>query len=93
MFFEPDKVPAMFININAEHNRMLNILKESDLQWIAVNSPHIADQPPTGYITKHGASTGYRVISKYDLGKFFVDCLSMPEHYQKVVGIASNPQE
>jgi len=93
LFYEPEKVPAMFHEINADHQRMFNALKSSELQWIAVNPPHIADQPPTGYITKHGASTGYRVISKYDLGKFFVDCLSMPEHYQKVVGIASNPAQ
>lgn len=48
-------------------------------------------QPPKGYITKHGQSTGLREISKHDLGKFFVDCLFQPEHYQKVIGIASNP--
>jgi len=90
LFYEPEKVPAMFHNINAEHQRMLDAIKASELQWIAVNPPHIADQPPTGYMIKHNASPGPRVISKYDLGQFFVDCLSMPEHFQKIVGIASN---
>lgn len=92
LFYEPAKVPKIFNEINAEHQRMYDILlKESDVNWIAVFPPHISARPPTGYITKHGQSTGLREISKYDLGKFFVDCLFQPEHYQKVIGIASNP--
>lgn len=89
---EPDKVPAMFHEINADHQRMYEVLKESGLNWIAVYPPHIADQPPTGYVTKQGEHTGVRVISKYDLGQYFVDCLLMTENYQKVIGISSNPK-
>lgn len=91
LFYEPNKVPKIFHDINAEHQRMYDILKASDVNWIAVFPPHISDRPPTGYLTKHGESTGIREVSKYDLGKFFVDCLFQPEHYQKVIGIASNP--
>lgn len=91
LFYEPAKVPKIFHEINADHQRMYDILKESDLNWIAVFPPHISAESPRGYITKHGASTGLREISKYDLGKFFVDCLFQSEHYQKVIGIASNP--
>lgn len=91
LFYEPNKVPKIFHDINADHQRMYDILKASDVNWIAVFPPHIGARPPTGYITKHGESTGIREISKYDLGKFFVDCLFQPEHYQKVIGIASNP--
>lgn len=90
---EVDKVPAMFHEINADHQRMDDAVKASGLQWIGCYPPHIADQPPTGYVTKHGESAGSRIVSKYDLGQFFVDSINMPEHYQKVVGIASKPQQ
>lgn len=91
LFYDPAKVPKIFHDINDEHQRMYDILKESDVNWIAVFPPHISGGPPRGYVTKHGQSAGLREVSKYDLGKFFVDCLFQPEHYQKVVGIASNP--
>ncbi|KAH1006435.1 hypothetical protein HUJ05_007171 [Dendroctonus ponderosae] len=74
LFYEPDKVPPMFTEINAEHKRMLEVVKQSDLKYIAVFPPHIA--------------VG-RVVSKYDLGQFLVDCLDKPEFYRQVVGIAS----
>jgi len=36
---------------------------------------------------KNGESPG-RVISKYDLGAFLVDCLEKKEHYRQKVGLA-----
>ncbi|RZF44563.1 hypothetical protein LSTR_LSTR001321 [Laodelphax striatellus] len=93
LFYEPEKVPAIFKEINAEHKRMHDVLTaHNDLDWIAVNPPHIADQPRSEYILKHGESPGPRVISKYDLGDFLVQCLTKPEHYKKVVGIANVPK-
>ncbi|XP_075222202.1 flavin reductase (NADPH) [Lycorma delicatula] len=89
LFYEPEKVPAIFQALNADHQRMYDLLKVSDLNWIAVFPPHIADAPRSEFITKHGASPGPRVISKYDLGAFLVESLDQPEHYQKVVGIAN----
>lgn len=32
----------MFVDLNADHQRMLDTLKSSDLQYIAVLPPHIA---------------------------------------------------
>ncbi|KAG8257363.1 hypothetical protein J6590_052232 [Homalodisca vitripennis] len=93
LFAEPEKVQPMFPEIFAEHRRMFDSLKASGLKWIAVNAPLISNQPPTGYITAHTAIKGLTSVSKYDLAKFFVDSVSMPEHYQKSVGIASNPRE
>ncbi|KAG8257362.1 hypothetical protein J6590_052231 [Homalodisca vitripennis] len=93
LFRKPEEVPPMFHEVNADHMRMFNEMKASDLQWIAVYAPHIADEPPTGYITKHDEPPNHRIISKYDLGQFFLDSVSMPEHYQKIVGLASNPKK
>lgn len=43
LFYEPAKVPKIFNEINAEHQRMYDILlKESDMNWIAVFPPHIS---------------------------------------------------
>uniref|UniRef100_A0A1B6MAT5 NAD(P)-binding domain-containing protein n=1 Tax=Graphocephala atropunctata TaxID=36148 RepID=A0A1B6MAT5_9HEMI len=93
LFAEPEKVQPMFPEIFAEHRKMYDSLKASGLKWIAVNAPLINNQPPSGYVTAHTAIKGLTSVSKYDLAKFFVDSVSMPEHYQKSVGIASNPRE
>uniref|UniRef100_A0A8D8LRA2 Flavin reductase (NADPH) n=1 Tax=Cacopsylla melanoneura TaxID=428564 RepID=A0A8D8LRA2_9HEMI len=89
LFYEPTKVPPMFHNINDDHLRMYNVLKESGLNYIAVWPPHIAaDAPPSEYKIEYDKSPG-RQISKHDLGSFLVEALSKPEHYKKVIGIAN----
>lgn len=88
LFYKPEAVPAMFKDLNADHQRMLDIIKSSDLTWIAILPPHIADSPRSKYTVKYDESPG-RVISKYDLGAFLVDSLSQPEHHRKVCGIAT----
>ncbi|CAH1979709.1 unnamed protein product [Acanthoscelides obtectus] len=93
LFRQPEEVPAIFKDINADHQRMLDLLKASNLKYIAVFPPHIADEPGTDYCVKHDESPGGRVISKWDLGRFLVDCLSQPEHYGKVVGICTKPNQ
>ncbi|XP_071453711.1 flavin reductase (NADPH) [Hetaerina americana] len=92
LFYEPEKVPAIFKDINSDHQRMFDCVKASNLKWVAVLPPHIADEPGTdNYQVKHDESGG-RVISKYDLGDFLIKCLSMPEHCQKVCGIGKPVQ-
>lgn len=87
LFWDQDKVPKQFEHLNAEHKRMLDILKNTTLDYIAVLPPHIANEPSSEHKILHDQSPG-RVISKYDLAKFFVDSLDQPEHYGKVCGIA-----
>ncbi|XP_034239258.1 flavin reductase (NADPH) isoform X1 [Thrips palmi] len=136
LFMELDKVTPMLRDLTKDHLRMLDALKASDRDWIAVCPPHIAgteiswpairslassghgmmgvlaasamsvlwlgrkalkpfttseSEPSGNYQIKHGSSPG-RVISKYDLGFFLVDCLDKPEHYRQMVGIAKPPQ-
>ncbi|XP_015110645.1 flavin reductase (NADPH) [Diachasma alloeum] len=88
LFYQPEKVPAIFKDINADHERMFKALKESGLKWIAVLPPHIADSPCGKVLIKYDESPG-RVVSKHDLGKFLVDSLDQPEHHQKVCGITT----
>lgn len=88
LLMEPDKVPKMFEHLNADHKRMLDIIKASGLEFRAVLPPHIADEPCAPFQTLHDKSPG-RTISKYDLGNFFIDCLDMEEHSGKVIGIAT----
>jgi len=90
LFYDPtsDKVPAIFRDINADHQRMFGALKESGLKYIAVFPPHIADQPESTYEVAHDKYLG-RVVSKHDLGRFLVESLSEPEHYGQVCGIIS----
>lgn len=89
LFYKPDAVPAIFKDLNADHQRMLDVLKESGLKWIAILPPHIADVPSSKYIIKHDEFPG-RAISKYDLGAFLVDSLEQSDHYQQVCGIATS---
>ena len=42
LFLDSDKVPVMFRDINAEHQRQFDLIKESDLKYIAILPPHIA---------------------------------------------------
>lgn len=88
LFYEPEKVPAIFKDLNADHQRMFDAIKESGLKWIAVLPPHIGDSPSGKYNIEHDKSPG-RGVSKYDLGSFLVDSLEQSEHYQKVCGIAT----
>lgn len=87
LFWDPEKVPKQFEHLNAEHKRMLEIIKATSLDFVAILPPHIADEPSSKHQILHDQSPG-RVVSKYDLAKFFVDSLNQPEHYGKVCGIA-----
>lgn len=88
LFYDVDKVPPVFKELNADHQREFDIAKASGLKYICVLPPHIADQPKSGYIIEFDKSPG-RVVSKYDLGEFLIDSLSKPEYYEKVCGIMS----
>ncbi|ETN58725.1 hypothetical protein AND_009744 [Anopheles darlingi] len=88
LFMDPEKVPAIFVNINAEHKRMLDMVKNCDLEYRAVLPPHIADEEPAKFATAYDKAPGHsRAISKLDLGQFLVDCLFDDEHSRKVIGI------
>lgn len=41
LFYEPENVPKMFVDVNADHQRMYDALKDSALKYIAVFPPHI----------------------------------------------------
>lgn len=87
LFWDQEKVPKQFEHLNAEHKRMLDILKASNRDYIAILPPHIANEPSCEHKILHDQSPG-RVVSKFDLAKFFVNSLDQPEHYGKVCGIA-----
>ncbi|KAH8367474.1 flavin reductase (NADPH) [Drosophila serrata] len=84
------EVPAVFHKLNEEHQRMLDLTKASGLDYIAILPPHIAHEPSTAYTVVHDEAP-YRLVSKYDLGKFIIDSLDQPEHYGKVCGIGKTP--
>lgn len=44
LFMQPEMVPKVFIDLNADHKRMLELIKESDLDYRAVLPPHIASK-------------------------------------------------
>ncbi|XP_076752280.1 flavin reductase (NADPH) [Xylocopa sonorina] len=88
LFYKVEAVPAIFKDLNADHQRMFDILKGSNLKWIAILPPHIADVPNAKYVVKHNESPG-RAISKHDLGDFLIESLEQPDHYQQVCGIAN----
>ncbi|XP_055532509.1 flavin reductase (NADPH) [Wyeomyia smithii] len=92
LFFEPDKVPKMFTNLNAEHKKMLDIIKASGLEYRAVFPPHIADEPASEYVTAFDKSPGLtRSISKLDLGKFLIESLFDDQYTGKQIGICTKP--
>lgn len=90
LFYKPEAVPAIFKDLNADHQRMFDMIKASDLKWVAILPPHIADTPKSKYTVTFDSSPG-RAISKQDLGAFLVECLTDPKYYKKVCGIATTP--
>lgn len=91
-FRERTQVPERFLPILDEHERMLQALKASNLEWVAVLPPHITDEPGCGdYLKQHNSSPGRRV-SKYDLGHFMVFCLSDDANLYQLCGISDKPQ-
>lgn len=88
LFMAPENVPKVFTDLNADHKRMLDVVKGSGLEYRAVLPPHIANEPKAPFQTLYDKSPG-RTISKFDLGNFFVDCLEQEEHAKKVIGIAT----
>ncbi|XP_033191725.1 flavin reductase (NADPH) [Bombus vosnesenskii] len=88
LFYKPEAVPNIFKDVNADHQRMFDLLKESKLKWIAILPPHFTNVQRSKYVVKHDESPG-RTISIYDLGDFLIESLQQPEHYQKVCGIAN----
>jgi biliverdin reductase / flavin reductase len=44
LFMQPETVPKVFTDLNADHRRMLEAIQESDLEYRAVLPPHIASR-------------------------------------------------
>lgn len=42
LFWKPADVPPMFHDLNADHRRQLDVVKGSNLKYIAILPPHIA---------------------------------------------------
>nr|XP_006627645.1 PREDICTED: flavin reductase (NADPH) [Lepisosteus oculatus] len=82
------RVPPPLVPITEDHDRMHRLLKESGLDYVAVMPPHIADNHPLTerYTVTENMLKG-KVISKYDLGHFFVHCLSTTDWDRKTVGL------
>ncbi|XP_068766390.1 flavin reductase (NADPH) [Struthio camelus] len=87
LMWDLQKVPPKLLPVTEDHIRMHRILQESGLDCVSVMPPHIADdQPLTGdYTVTVNTSGGSRVISKHDLGHFFLQCLTTSEYDGKNV--------
>ena len=44
LFMPPEMVPKVFTDLNADHKRMLEAIKDSDLEYRAILPPHIASE-------------------------------------------------
>jgi putative NADH-flavin reductase len=94
LFWDVNAVPERFRPVTEDHQRMLDYLKSvDDLDWVAVNPPHIAGTPPTpndGYVVEEGKSPG-RAVSKDDLGHFLMKAATTANslYAKKIVGITS----
>uniref|UniRef100_A0AAZ3RY88 NAD(P)-binding domain-containing protein n=1 Tax=Oncorhynchus tshawytscha TaxID=74940 RepID=A0AAZ3RY88_ONCTS len=88
LLWDRSKVPPRLLPVTEDHDRMYMVLKESGLDFVAVMPPHIDDNFPLTekYTVTENMLKG-RVISKYDLGHFFVKCLSISDWDRKTVGV------
>ncbi|XP_056396106.1 flavin reductase (NADPH) [Hyla sarda] len=77
------KVPPRLLPVTEDHIRMHQVLKDSDLDYVAALPPHIAaDKPLTGDYTVQ-AERGGNVISTHDLSHFFLRCVNTDEYNGK----------
>ena len=83
-------LPPGFDEIAAEHRRQLAILRQTDLDWIAVCPPIITEYAATGQyrLIANVMPQGFVQISKFDLADFMLSQLTSNEYLQKTVGIA-----
>ncbi|KAJ8257071.1 hypothetical protein COCON_G00192230 [Conger conger] len=88
LLWDRAKVPPRLVPVTEDHDRMYALLKLSGLDYVAVMPPHIADDQPLTekYSVTEGMVKG-RAISKFDLGHFFVKCLSTSDWDRKTVGL------
>lgn len=49
----------------------------------------VLDQPGNKYDISIDSPSARRVVSKHDLGRFLIDCLTQPEYYRKTCGICT----
>ncbi|TRY94194.1 hypothetical protein DNTS_027584 [Danionella cerebrum] len=91
LLWDRAKVPPRLLPVTEDHDRMYTILKESGLDYVAVMPPHIADEKALteNYTVTENMLRG-RVISKHDLGHFFVKCLSISDWDGKTVGVSGD---
>jgi putative NADH-flavin reductase len=84
-------IAPMFINVNAEHRRILEMLQNSQLDWIAACPPYIRDHPFTGSYTLHTDQmpADRMQISKFDLADFMLRQLHSDTYLRRAVGIVN----
>lgn len=87
LFWDRAKVPERFIPVTEDHERMLNVLKESDREWVAVLPPHISEEPARGNYKMVNDQPVGRLIAKDDLAEILVRCLTDEERIHHTVGI------
>ncbi|KOB71224.1 Flavin reductase [Operophtera brumata] len=80
LFWSADKVPPRFNDLNEDHKRMYQALKDNEPSREMI-------------ITVNPENGPGRTISKWDLGSFLVDSLSEPKYYKSVIGIANVPKQ
>ncbi|XP_048449043.1 flavin reductase (NADPH), partial [Rhincodon typus] len=91
LLWDEAKIPPRLLDITKDHQRMYEVLKNSGLDYVAVFPPHIDDAHPlTKAYTVSVNERGGRVISKHDLGHFFLKCLTTAEYDGKFVCVSGN---
>lgn len=90
--FQDEHYPPEYWPVANEHDKALQYLMKSGLDWTMVCPPYIVDQDPTGAYT-HSASIAPEVeqpqISNGDLALFMLQELTRNQYIHQRVGIAT----
>ncbi|XP_040179092.1 flavin reductase (NADPH) [Rana temporaria] len=90
LLWDVAKIPPRLLPVTEDHIRMHQVLKDSELDYVAALPPHIAaDKPLTGDY-KVSVERGGNVISAPDLSNFFLRCLKTNEYDGKSVTLSQN---
>jgi hypothetical protein len=75
LFYEPEKVPARFHDLNADHQRMLDSLKASGLNWVAVLPPHLTGDNIFNILFQHPMASYASLYTQPSLIQLYLQLL------------------
>lgn len=81
--------PLIFRNIVAEHLRVEQLVRASDLEWTIVRPPRLANGPAKGYVASLEPQARSFATPRSDVAAFIADVIEQRAYVRQAVFVAS----